>query len=214
MHLAHYSSLAAVLALAGCASQPPGTRPDDMSAFQHHRVAAMHSQRAAQLETQYDPSARQTKTLGSHSADFDDNARTYNPTEKFLTQAEEERAVAAKHNAAATVLEEGVRNQCGPLPADERSSCPLVGSVQAEQDIPGGARLLLQPGVAATDFAEHVRCHHAFGRAAAFQGMPACPLYLKNIEINVAPDGHSVTITSDDEATVREIRERARAHGG
>ena len=152
MHLSQYP-LVAALALAGCASQPPGTRPDDMSAFDHHRAATMHRQRAAELQARFDPSAWRTKVSGSHSTDFDDSGRRYNPTSKFLDESKEERSIARKHEAAAHVLEQSENRQCGPIPADDRRSCPLMHGVVREQDVPGGAKLMLAPEMSASALA-------------------------------------------------------------
>ena len=205
-------SLLVALILVGCASQPPGTRPDDMSASEHNDHAAAHEVQAKKHEAAYDPNAVASRPTSTTSQNFAWGTETYNPTAVHLEHAKQHHEVAEAHHKAAHALETFTEAECSEFPPKTRALCPLMSVVAAEADIEGGAKLTLKPGVPIQAVLAHMRCHHAFARHQGHEGMPGCPLYLKNLEFAV--DGNSVTITSDDAATVNEIRKRSREHVG
>ncbi|MCA9632135.1 MAG: hypothetical protein KC766_30990 [Myxococcales bacterium] len=198
--------------MAGCASQAPGTQPGAMSAAEHREHAAAHAEAANEHEAQYDPDARVRRGGSPTSSEVEYDLDTYNPTVNHLREGGKERDIAQEHEAAAEALESFTDAECSEFPPESRKVCPLLTVVTGEEDVPGGARLILADGVPPTAVVDHMLCHHAFAQEKGYIGMPRCPMYLKAVQISLSPDGKSVQITSKDDATVSEIRKRARAH--
>lgn len=120
-------------------------------------------------------------------------------------------ALGRAHAAAARELERFEEAECTKFEPLMRSECPFWYGVAEVEDIPGGALLRLRPGISADAVLEHMRCHHAFGRARGFSNMPACPLYLRGIELRPQGD-HAVAIVGGDPSNVDAIRTRSRSH--
>ena len=198
------------LTIAGCAGQPPGSAPHDMSAADHKKHAAEHEAEAEQHEAAYDPNAEERRGGSSTFQDFQYGQEVYNPTSKHLGHAKEHQETAEAHRKAAEALESFTDGECAKFPPKTRSVCPIMSVVTAAEDVKGGAKLTLKDGVPTDAVLAHMRCHHAFAAQEGHKGMPGCPLYLKNLELNA--DGKSITITSEDTATEKEIRKRAKAH--
>jgi len=204
-------------ALAACATTAPGAKPDDMSARMHHETAERLDAKAGEHEAQYDPKAEATRTKtrtagGARSeADFITYEQTYNPTAEHLAKAEELHDHASQHRQAAAALEAFEEDQCGDFSKKVRASCPLLGVVKRVDSIDGGVRLLLAEKINPEVAVAHMQCHYAFGRKKGHEGMPACPLYLKDLTIVVSGD-HTVDITATDPAVTEQIRTRAASH--
>jgi hypothetical protein len=183
-----------------------------MSASAHREEAADYKQSAARQQAQYDPDAevRQGGSRASRATEYD--IKTYNPTAGHLQKAIDDREIAREHEAAAVALESFTDAECAEFPSATRKVCPLLTVVVQEQDIAGGVRLFLADGTLPSAVLDHMRCHHAFAREKGYSGMPECPLYLKDVDMSLDPDGKTVLITSRDAATAVEIRQRARAH--
>lgn len=207
-----WAKLLIVVFVAGCASQAPGTRPDAMSASEHRAHARAHESAAEQHQAQYDPDAEVRQSGSPTTSEFEYDIKTYNPTASHRYKAEDEREIAREHRTAARTLESYTAAECAEFPPATRPVCPLLTVVTREDDVPHGARLVLADGVPPKAVLDHMRCHHAFARENGYSGMPACPLYLEKVQMSLAPDEKSILITSDDAATVKEIRRRARAH--
>lgn len=137
-------SLLVALILVGCASQPPGTRPDDMSASEHNDHAAAHVVQAKKHEAAYDPNAVASRPTSTTSQNFAWGTETYNPTAVHLEHAKQHREVAEAHHKAAHALETFTEAECSEFPPKTRALCPLMSVVAAEADIEGGAKLTLK----------------------------------------------------------------------
>lgn len=195
--------------LSGCATAS-GARPDDMSAAEHREAARRDEKKAAEEEAKYDPDAARGEQSWNNKIYFPE--KIYNPTEKHQFNANEYKEYARQHREAAQKLEEYEVEECAAFPKSTRVKCPLIGNVERVEDIEGGARLYFfgdPPNIKA--IAEHMRCHYAFGRKVGREGMPDCPLYLKDLDIEISGD-RSVDITSNDAAVVEKIRKRSLHH--
>jgi hypothetical protein len=201
--------LGSLFVVAACSATTQGVRPNDMSAREHHQHAAAERREAAQHRARYDPTASR-RSGGNHIAGFDSSE--YNPTTRHIAMADEHREHAREHEQAARALEGFTKAECAEFSSEVRRECPLLTVVDAVLDVPGGARLAIHPGTNIGAVVAHMKCHHAFGREQHFESMKQCPLYLDDVEIAPGPDGQSVTLTSKDPATVRQIRLRARSH--
>jgi len=206
----------ALVTTAGCAAGP-GTRPDDMS-LGEHRAHAQHDEMQAEThKARYDPNARKSRVTSANASELglpEYGDREYNPTAVHLGHAEKYREHAAEHRAAAHALESFEAAECKRFSSATRVECPLLDVVTRVEDIPNGVRVFLADGVWARAVADHIRCHHAFGRSRHFEHMAACPAYVPSVEVGVSPDGKSVTLSSTDQTGVRDIRARAHAHVG
>lgn len=203
-----------LLASGGCAAHP-GTRPDDMSASEHRDHAEHERSTAEAHDARYDPNAREPRGTATHSSELgfpEYGDREYNPTAVHLGHADSHREHAALHSAAAKALESFEDAECKAFRPAIRVVCPLLSVVTSVEDLPNGVRIALADGVSAGAVADHIRCHHAFGRARGFQQMDECPSYVPGLEVGVSPDGKSVVLSSTKPAEGAEIRARAHAH--
>ncbi|MBK7583221.1 MAG: hypothetical protein IPI67_23860 [Myxococcales bacterium] len=211
------SSIFVLFILTACASNP-GTRPDDMSAAEHREHAQHDESQAGAHEARYDPNASEPRTgairasgnSGLALADYEDSE--YNPTAIHLGHAEEQREHAAEHLAAAKALESFEEAECKRFRPATRAVCPLLSVVTEVKDVPNGAAVVLANGTSAQAVADHIRCHHAFGRSQHFEHMGACPSYVPGLEVAVSKDGKSVVLTSNNAKEAEQIRVRAHAH--
>jgi hypothetical protein len=55
-----------------------------------------------------------------------------------------------------------------------------------------------------------MRCHLAYARARAFQGLDDCPLYLRGVTVQRAGE-HAIEIIGADPRTIEHIQQDARA---
>ena len=146
---------------------------------------------------------------GARAADSDWPEHIYDLNQAY--QARLHRNHADRHLEAARLLEVYEFGECGAFRAEARVVCPLWGPVVRTEEIPSGIRLHLHQSVSAEALLQHMRCHHAFARAHGLIGMESCPLYVSGIRITLASD-EAIDVTSEDAATVEEIRHRARSH--
>jgi len=197
----------------GCATAA-GTHPDDMSVAEHQTAARLNEKIASEEEAKFDPDATAVRPPPENYEEEFFPETVYNPTEKHLLHAKKYRDYARQHKEAAQQLEEFEEEECAAFPKSTRVKCPLIGNVERIEDIEGGVRLNFfgnSPPINAV--AAHMRCHYAFGRKIGREGMPDCPLYLKNLEIRISGD-RAIDIISSDTAVVEKIRKRSRNHIG
>lgn len=197
-----------VLAL-GCVEANPGTQPDAMSAEAHRQEAAEHEREGSEHEREYDARAQSPYDERlRHPQEFE----SYNPTAVYLRLAREHRRHAREHLEAARVLEDFEAAECGAFPPETRVVCPLIGQVDAVEDIPGGVRVRLAEGVPPHAAVAHMRCHLAFARARGRVGMHECPLYLRGIQVEAAAGSQSVDLLTADPNDVEALRRRTHRH--
>ncbi|MGB5809575.1 MAG: hypothetical protein WBG86_03535, partial [Polyangiales bacterium] len=128
-----------------------------------------------------------------------------------VTRSREHTKHAIQHRRAAELLETFEEAECAMSPEQERTVCPLLVDVTRVEEVSMGVRFHLVEGVDIAQVVNHMRCHHAFGRAHGFEEMEACPLYLKRIRIRKV-DAQVVEVTGDSTSSAREIQRRARDH--
>ena len=87
---------------------------------------------------------------------------------------------------------------------------PLLRRVSRIDDIGGGVRVTFAPGTPVHAVFAHMRCHYAYARARAFDGVVSCPLYIRGVDIKRATDPLAIEITHADRQHVDELRVRAR----
>lgn len=224
--------------LAACAAQ--GTRPDDMSAAEHRTEAKERAGQGEAHGARYDAEHRAHREVwhpdvGETGAGFF-SREVYNPTAVHADHASEHRAHAEEHLAAARELEAFEVQECGMFPKETRAVCPLQGGVVAAEDLDvrprpaslrpkgvptrlawrRGVRIAFVPGTNVEAVAAHMRCHIAFARTRARQGMDACPLYLdsRSLDVRRGADAGTVELTTSDPALLGELRRRTRRHVG
>jgi hypothetical protein len=191
--------LASLLTLSCAHTQ---VRPDDMSADSHRREATRLDDAARQELDAYQPNAItgvDTKVPLSYPMDI------YNPTSYHLDEAARLTAHAREHLAAAAELERFEDQECRDFPAQTRAACPLLGPIVARRDLPDGVVLELSSSIDTTALVAHMRCHLAYARTRAFEGVPDCPLYLRGVRVDRAGP-HSIVIVADDPKTAGRIR--------
>ena len=197
----------------GCASQAPGTQPDDMSASEHKRHAEKHEQKSQKHQDKYDPKARSSYEKAPLDPTTDIYIiETYNPTERHKSHAKQHQRHADQHQQAAQKLLSYEEKHCAKFPETTRSTCPLMGQIKAVEDIEGGVRITFEDDVPRQAAIEHMQCHFAFARTEGFEGMNACPLYLEGVSVEAQGDGQSVTFTTNKPENIEALRARSRAH--
>ncbi len=147
-----------------------------------------------------------------YSGDYYWQPRTYNPTERHLAHASRHEAHAREHAEAAKRLESFEESECGSFPRETRILCPLIGQLASVKDIPGGSRVRFADGVDVNAAVAHMRCHLAFARAQAREGMNSCPLYLEGVRVSRVGPGSEVDFLVEDENDLGALRERIWTH--
>ena len=216
------SVAAATILGTACGIFGNGTRPDAMSAEAHRHEADERAREAREHREQYDPEARiylPTPYMGRNyyrygwsGWDYYWDTRNYNPTAGHLAQAKKDERHAKGHLEAARVLENFEEGQCRSFPPETRVACPLLGHVEAVEDVLDGVRIRFDESIDMNAAIAHMRCHLAFARARARVGMDACPLYLPGIQIMRVGTSRSVDLSTSDREILEELRERTRAH--
>jgi hypothetical protein len=203
-------TLGAMFLIAGCGGSP-SVRPDDMSAEEHGHEARVEEAVAQHYDAEYDPNAVETRETGgiARRTEGAGALRTFNPTDEHRAYAATHREHAAEHVAAAQALRTYEADECRAFPPDTRAACPLLSDVTGIEDIEGGVRIVFASGVAVDAVIARMRCHFAYARTRAYEGMQSCPLYLRGIDVR-AGAGHSIDLVGTDPATVRAVREEAR----
>ena len=193
----------------GVCSHGGEVRPDDDSVLGHRQQAARERAVAAEDRQRVAPpgGGLPPGTVPDPSRPFPDGVPAPSP------EADEARwhlEHARQHEAAAHALERFEAAECAGIDGAQRRGCPLLGPVIGIEDLPAGVRVVLGPTTSAEEVARHMRCHYAFARARGFSPeAAACPLYVRGIEISVAP-GNAVQILGPNPAVAREIQRRAR----
>lgn len=136
----------------------------------------------------------------------------YNPTTVYLRLARQHEKHASEHLSAARRLEEFEQGGCKAFAPEIRAVCPLLGQVDAVEDVPGGVRVWLSEGVDVDAAVAHMRCHLAFGRAHGRAGMESCPLYVPEVRVERVRQSRGVDLESSDPGPVDELRQRTRLH--
>ena len=230
------ASIVGLLVVTACGWLGAGAAPGATSAEAHRREAAKHSGEAAEHREQYDPEARavpcrgwygratSTRRTGGKGAypggdghpyclsDFYWATREYNPTAMHLTHAADHEQRTREHLEAARALEHFEEEQCQAFPPETRVVCPLLGQVDALEDVSGGVRLQLGEEVNVNAAVAHMLCHQAFARTRGNAGMDECPLYLPGVRVERIGRSRSVELTDPED--VDELRRRARTHLG
>jgi hypothetical protein len=188
-----------------------------MSEDQHRAEATASDRAATGHEAQYNANAKATRPRPIRnrlwdSGSIDEYETVYNPTRKHLSEAAELRAHAESHRLAAEALAKFEDESCKPFKPALRAECPLVGAVTRADDIAGGVRLEIKPGIDPELVAAHMECHVAFAAAQGYAGMDHCPLYLRKVVVRPDTGARSVDLVSDDPATAERIRLLSRAH--
>ncbi len=208
------SLLTFVVILAGCATQNPGTDPDDMSVEEHKQTAEEHEERAEKHEEQYDPEAVEARTeTARETTGYETySTETYNPTAEHLKEAKKHERHAEQHLEAAQTLETFEEKQCSRFPQDVRPTCPLMGRVIDTENVEDGVLVTFNEEVALEPTVDHIKCHFAFARTQGYEGMDSCPLYLKGISVEAKPGSNAVLLKTDNPDSVEPLRQRARDH--
>ncbi len=206
--------LVLVAAAAGCRTGGGAVKPDEMGAAQHRAEAARENEAARQHVKDFDPHATAPAPArpagGPMSGDYTFPLSVYNPTEVEVVRADEHRAHARQHEKAAQALERFEAAECVGFPPVARAACPLLRRVSRIDDIGGGVRVTFAPGTPVHAVFAHMRCHYAYARARAFDGVVSCPLYIRGVDIRRAPDPLAIEITHVEKQRVDELRVHAR----
>ena len=211
-HVAVAVTFAAACLFAACGGAAAGVQPDDMSAEAHARHATTEEAAADRHEAEYDPSAIETREVGGAVAARNEGGgavRTVNPTAVHQQEAATHHDHAEQHAAAAQALRAYEAAECRAFPAEARAACPLLSDVTGVTDIAGGVRITFAPGAPVDPLIARMRCHFAYARTRAYEGMQSCPLYIRGVDVR-AGAGHSIELFGADPAIVQAIREEAR----
>jgi hypothetical protein len=229
------TTLATLLALAGCAASTPGAQPQDMSKAQHEQAAASHEQAADPHGAAYNPAAAVgTEKCGDPRRPCWTSVS--NPTEQHKADAEKHRKMAADHRGAAQALRDAEAKSCSGIADSDRDISPFdrreditnvapyktatpVGPKQQAEKLHGAVvTFRAVQGMTGEWFQRIVDCHIA-RNASLGNEMPEmtyCPLNVKGAKAKVSSTGNGFTVTveSDDPATAQEILKRAQALSG
>ncbi|MDD1713498.1 MAG: hypothetical protein LUQ69_10070 [Methanoregulaceae archaeon] len=183
--------------------------PDTLTSDEHRAEAQRHQAIAQDDRSRYDPEA--TRLIPMTRLDTPDlyapgGITSYNPTERWLSEADRQMREAAEHLRRAKQIESFEEKACEGIPAEQRSACPLLASSVAHvEERTTGVALHMRPGVDAAGTARMLQCHLAFAKVRGFD-QPSCPLFVKGLAIDL--DG---TTTIDFHSTDPKVAEQVRA---
>ncbi len=219
----------ATLGLA-CASDP-GTKPHDMSAAQHEAMAKQEDSAAKGHEEQHDPNATEvTETCGGRAGACWTSAS--NPTAQHNDDAKRHAELAQKHRAAGAALKDAEARACSGISDQDRDMSPFyhrediqsvspfsetvkAGKSSTQKEVGVTVVFKAVPGMTAEWLQRVTDCHVARASALGHEmpEMSYCPLMLKGVKASVKSvgNGFAVNVSSDDPATVAEIKKRAKA---
>jgi hypothetical protein len=228
MKYAHVALVACYSILTFSCAADPGTKPHDMSEAQHEAMAKQEDQVSDAHAAQHDPTAKQVETRCSGKGGC--WTSTSNPTAQHATDAEKHRELAKKHRAASAALASAETSACVGISDEDRDTSPFYHreDIQSVSDYSEavkvgrssspkvvGATVVFRavPGMTAEWLQRVVDCHLARAAAVGHEmpEMDYCPLELKGAKAKVSSvgNGFAVNISSDDDATVQEIKKRA-----
>ncbi|MBT8464912.1 MAG: hypothetical protein KJO57_09510 [Deltaproteobacteria bacterium] len=207
------------LAAAGCAGSPGPSKTarspvsaSEMSAAENRAAASLQEGLAASSVGTTDPSFP-----GEASAPYADrvtgrqDAASETTSGLRVTRARQYTKHANEHRQTADLLETFEASECTRSPHQNRAMCPILEEVVRVENTRTGVRLFLIEGADTERVLNHMRCHHAFGKARGFSDMESCPLYLKEIRIREVRPG-TIEITSGRPGMPAEIQRRSRGH--
>lgn len=202
---AKYSLSGAIfVVLAACGA--PAVQLDETTVAGHEQQATTERAEANKDRAQFDPSAEheQTSGLGGRAGSGSEGSggvlMTINPTSYHLADGEAHARHAKEHEAAAAQLVKFENQACTTIPAGERASCPTLLSDNLSL-LPDGVRLRTGAKRLSSVLA-NMRCSLAFARARGYGEEFLCPLAMKGVVANAAPDGLAVDLTATDPAAL------------
>jgi len=183
-----------------------------MSAEEHRAAARREADVSSSLQGTTDPSFP-----GEVSAPYADRVTgrqdyaSETSSGLRITRARSYAKHADEHRRAAELLDTFEAAECTRSPHQDRAMCPILEDVVRVENTRTGVRLFLIEGADTEKVVNHMRCHHAFGKARGFEDMESCPLYLKQVRIHVVQPG-VIEMTSGRSGTAAEIQRRSRDH--
>ncbi|HUB09639.1 MAG TPA: hypothetical protein VMB50_21720 [Myxococcales bacterium] len=218
---------AALAALMACATTVPEHHP---SAEAYDQRAAAARAEAARQERAYDPAAGVRRSTCEGKGDFSGVCWTSerNPTEGHRLAAARLRREAAHDRAISRKLRDAEAKSCQGVSDADRDEGPFIHYEDIDSVTPLygqrgkstspqllGAVITFRPvwGLTVDFLRRVVDCHLARSNALGNElpDMPDCPMGTPGTQASVAgsADGFSITLTSDDPASAREILRRA-----
>ena len=230
------SLIPAVLTSACGGGGASGTRPHDMNAAAHESAAQEEDRKAEQLASRHD-AGRPSPAAKCHPGQRGAACWTSrgNPTEKYQKLSTQARELAARHRAASAALRDAEAQVCAGISDEDRDLSPFanrkdIRSVGDLTETEGGGEgtfvervaglqvvFRATPGLSAEWLQRVVDCHLArnavIGHEAAAHEMDYCPLTLRGVAARVSStgDGFAISIRSNDQKVVEELRRRGRA---
>lgn len=203
----------ACLAIAACAH---GTPSQDMTVEQHEAAARQDRKQENREVTAAYAGAPGTNPLNGPSApELYLHPQSEDLVRPPLARAQILEQHAREHEQAAAELQHFEDAECKTLPAQERGTCPLLGSITGVQDIEGGVRIKFNDSARASALLPRMRCHQAYARAHGFTDSPDCALYIRGVDFRPGPDAQTIDIVASDPSTMpqvtAEIRKRVHA---
>jgi hypothetical protein len=212
----------------GCGTAGQGTEPQDMSSAQHAAAAQGEESSAEKHADQYQADATQT-VENCPTGKICWTTET-NPTAEHQADAEQHRALAARHREASQALVQAEANACSGISDTDRDMSPLmhtadvasVGPLERQEQHGkntqahlAGATVVLRavPGLTEQWLQRIVDCHLARNAAlgVAPTDMPHCPLAVKGVSASVRAlaDGFAVDVQASDPKVAEQVLTRA-----
>jgi hypothetical protein len=192
-----------------------------MSADRHEDYLARHEARAAEHQSQYDPTAQERRpNCYSRSRDIDGRAcwtSIVNPTREHLRNAEEHRQAADEHRSASNALRRAESQECSGVSPADRDTSPFehvedIASIEVVD--PDGfpqAGIAFRPigGLTVAWPARVIDCHLA-ALGHQVPEMADCPLVPRNVAATVSAAGANVVVDigTKDPVAAREVSVR------
>jgi hypothetical protein len=189
------------LTIAGCATRPPHTYPEEMSAQAHLSEAEHHRLEAARAQQRIEEREQGRYPKSGYSYRWD--------TEVWLNEDAE-----SEHLAAVNALEREYAFACALIPAAEQAASPLDANLEG---FTSDARaVVLHLNIAAgppAALVQRLRCHRARMAYLGLASMRDCPLGLPRLLVTVRPnsDNIDVIIEPRDPRDVPELARRAQS---
>ena len=196
------------LALVACSQTVPQkpTAPRTsrgLHADEHLDAAREHARRASELARWPDTRLNDGEMFGDPSTGL-----WYRAWDKV----EDQRRLAATHQASAAQLHAAYDEACANLAPEVASVSPIQRYGNGAMEIDDGVVIFMSADAVTADrLLAELRCHRAWMRLSAQNGMDLCPLDLPNLRIQAHGDatGISVELHVTDKKLVSELQQRA-----
>jgi hypothetical protein len=185
-------------------------RAEELTEAEHRAEMRRHVKKAQEEQAKYNPGASMRAPARTPFTEPGGEWIAYNPTERYLEEADAEMREAADHAKAAAALSAFEDESCKGIAPAERAACPLLASqVREVQQIKAGLVLVMKDRGQLSDIHARLACHLAYATANGFD-QPSCPLFVRGMVLRKLDDKGAIEMTAPTPEVVKQLHQEAR----